>query len=402
VRQAAKRQRPIIATLKEATQDVAEQEVKRFLDALGPFVVAAETTRMPMLFTNAEEPNYPIIFANDSFVALMGYEREELLAQDCDFFFAPSSSSDGRKRVEVASRNETDTPIEVECRRKDGRVFPAAMYISPVRDRGGGIVQYFSSFIDLTARNEHELALARLLSLQTKLIQLNRVSAMGTMAATLAHELNQPLTSIANYAAGCRLLLAAGTPRVADLAKDLTAIEDGAIRAGAIIGRMRNMSRGGSPKRESFDLNDAVRESVELVLVGSCQGVVIESDVDGLIMVEADRIQIQQVVINLVNNGCEAAAGRPNARVTLTTRVEGNLAIVSVDDTGPGISAGRSLDLFEWTNSAKPNGMGVGLSISRSIVEAHEGTIWLAPRNEGRTRFCFSVPLAGDAVRVTA
>jgi two-component system sensor kinase FixL len=390
-----------MAASKETTQKVAEQEVKRFHDALGPFVVAAETTRMPILFTNAEEPNYPIIFVNDSFIALTGYEREELLARDCDFFFAPSSAAGGRERIEAAIRDETGAPIEIECRRKDGRIFPAAMYICPVRDKGGGIVQYFSSFVDLTAHNEHKLALGRLLSLQADLIHLSRVSAMGTMAATLAHELNQPLTSIANYAAGCRLLLAAGSPRLADLAKDLAAIEDGAVRAGAIISRMRNMSRGGPPKRESFDLNDAVREAIELVRVGSCQDVAIESDVDGLIMVEADRIQIQQVVINLVKNGCEAAAGPPDARVTLTTQVEGDLAIVSVDDTGPGISGGRSLDLFEWTSSAKPDGLGVGLSISRSIVEAHEGTIWYAP-DDDRTRFRFSVPMASAAAHVAA
>lgn len=381
-----------MAKAEDTEQEFAEREVRRFHDALGPFVVAAETTRMPMLFTNAEAPGQPIIFANDSFIALMGYDREELLGEDFDFFFAEPGTADAQERIDAAIQDEAGTPVQ--CRRKDGRVFPAAMYISPVHDKAGKLVQYFSSFIDLTVHYEYERTLARLLSLQTELTRLSRASAMGTMAAMLAHELNQPLTAIANYASGCRMLLAAGTIDPAEIGKDLTAMEDGAIRAGTIISRLRNLSRGEPPKREAFDLNDAIREAVELVHIGSCQGVTVECDLNGAMAVEADQVQIQQVIINLVRNGCQAAAGRPDARVTLTTQVEGCRAIVSVDDTGPGISAERSLNLFEWANSAKPDGMGVGLSISRTIVEAHEGTIWLATGNEGRTRFRFSVPLA--------
>jgi two-component system, LuxR family, sensor kinase FixL len=386
-----------MAISEASRQQVDEREVQRFHDALGPFVVAVETTRMPMLFTNAEAPGHPIVFANDSFVALMGYEREEVLGRDFDFFFARPDAAGRDGCIAAAIQGESGAPPEVECRRKDGQVFPATMYISPVCDRAGTVIQYFSSFVDVSASNEHKRTLARLLSLQTELTHFNRVSVMGTMAATLAHELNQPLTAIANYASGCRMLLAAGTIDPAEIGKDLTAIEDGAIRAGAIISRMRSLGRGEPPRRESFDLNDAIREAVELVHVGSCRGVAIECDLDGAMPVEADQVQIQQVIINLVRNGCEAAAEYPDARVIVSTRVERRKAIVSVDDTGPGISAERSLDLFEWANSTKPGGMGVGLSISRTIVEAHEGTMWHAPG--GRTRFRFSLPLANLAVR---
>jgi two-component system sensor kinase FixL len=283
-------------------------------------------------------------------------------------------------------------PVEVECRRKNGDVFLGAIYITPVHDKGGKVVEHFLSVVDLTAHNEHRIARGQVLGLQAQLIQLARVSAMGTMATTLAHELNQPLTAISNYAASARLGLTNHVD-VEDLKAILGSIEDNALRAGAIISRLRAMTRGGSTKLESFDLNEAVRECVLLVRAGSCVGVRIESETDGVVMIEGDRVQIQQVVINLAKNGCEAAAELPNGHVTVTTGVESGRAMVTVDDTGPGVDPKAAANLFTWTDSAKPDGMGVGLSISRRIVDAHDGDIWHEDRGTGQTRFRFAVPL---------
>lgn len=373
-------------------QQIAEQVVEDFKAALGPFVVAAETTRMAMIFTNAKEPAHPLIFANDSFLSLMGYSREEVLAQDFDFLLARKGDPDVRARVKAAFRCDSNAPMELECRRKDGQVFLSAIFISPVRDERGDVVQHFSSFVDLTAYHEHRLSLERVLTLQAELIHVSRVGAMGAMATTLAHELNQPLTAIANYAAGCGLLLASDPTDITAMTEDLIHITDCAVRAGAIINRLREMTRGGLPKRESFDLNLAVRESLELVRAGSCEGVCVESEGNGAVMVEGDRVQIQQVIVNLAKNGCEAAAALPDGHVTVKIKTDGDWAVVSVDDTGPGLGSAASANLFEWANSSKPDGMGVGLSISRTIVEAHEGHIWLETGAEGHTQFCFSVP----------
>jgi two-component system sensor kinase FixL len=373
-------------------QQIAEQEVDDFRTALGPFVVAAETTRMAMIFTNAKEPRHPIVFANDSFLALMGYGRDEVLGQGFDFLLARGSDPDVQARAESGFKLENHAAMDLECRRKDGQTFRAAIYTSPVHDERGDVVQHFSSFVDLTAYHEHQLLLERVLSLQSELIHVSRVGAMGAMATTLAHELNQPLTAIANHASGCKLQLASGSPDVAAIAEDLTRISEGAVRAGAIINRLREMTRGGPAKRESFDLNLAVRESLELVRAGSCDGVCVESEGKGVVMVEGDRVQIQQVIVNLARNGCEAAAERPHGHVMVTTKAAGDWAVVSVDDSGPGLSSAASANLFEWANSSKPDGMGVGLSISRTIVEAHEGHIWLEAGAEGHTQFCFSVP----------
>jgi two-component system sensor kinase FixL len=374
-------------------QEAAIHEVERFQAALGPFVVAAETTRMPMLFTNAQEPRHPIIFANDSLPALTGYAREELLGRNLDFLFAHEAVSDTGGRLETAIRCDAGTSLEVECRYKDGRHFPAALYVSPVHDAAGKTVQHFSSLVDLTAFHEHRIALEQVLSLQADLLHVSRVSVMGTMATTLAHELNQPLTAISNYAAASRMGLAPDPINVGALKTNLAAIEDCALRAGAIISRLRAMTRGGPTNREFFDLNEAVREAVMLVRAGSCDGVRIDSESEGVLMIEADRVQIQQVVINLARNGCEAAAERPDGRVTVSTGVEGDRAIVTIDDSGGGVAVAGSPDLFRWSASDKPSGMGMGLSISRTIMEAHGGKIWHEDRGTGRTRFGFSVPL---------
>jgi len=374
-------------------QKSAEDEVESFRAALGPFVVVAETTRMAMVFTNARVSGHPIIFANDSMLALMGYDRDDILSRHFAVLLDQGYDSDAQARVTAAFKCDTDTPFEVRCRRKNGQTFPTAVYISPVHDEDGHVVQHFSSFIDLTAYIEHTASLERVLSLQAELIHLARTSAMGTMATTLAHELNQPLTAIANHTVAARLSLASGAPDSVALAADLTAIEQSALRAGAIIGRLREMTRRGPTKREAFDLNNAVLESVDLVRAGSCDDVSIETQSDGVLMIEADRVQIQQVVINLAKNGCEAAAEGRNGRVTVATKVEGGRVVLSVDDTGPGVTPEASANLFEWADSAKPNGMGVGLSISRTIVEAHEGRIWLDDGHSGHTRFCVSLPL---------
>ena len=381
-----------MAKIGETKQEAAVHEVERFKAALGPFVVAAETTRMPMLFTNAGVARHPIIFANNSLLALTDYAREEMLGQNLDLLFAQAGNAVTNARLEAAMECDAGT-IEVECRRKDGRFFPAALYMSPVQDERGKVVQHFLSLVDLTTYNEHRLALEQVLNLQAELIHVGRVSAMSTMATTLAHELNQPLTAITNCAAGSRMSLEADPFDVEALRTNLTAIEDSALRAGAIISRLRAMTRGGSTKREAFDLNEAVRESVMLVRAGSCDGVRIDSETDGVVMIEADRVQIQQVIVNLAKNGCEAAAEVPNGCVTVTTSVEGDRAVVAVDDSGPGVAATALTDLFTWSDSAKPNGMGVGLSISQAIMQAHDGEICHEAGGAGRTRFRFSMPL---------
>lgn len=260
----------------------------------------------------------------------------------------------------------------------------------PVRNAADQITGLFCEGHDVT---EQKHAMDEILTLQSELVHLSRVSAMGTMATTLAHELNQPLAAISNYMAGCRRLIGEGTPNHDALDQGLKAIGESSARAGAIIRRLRDMTKKGTTQREIFDLNEAVGESLELVRLGACEGVTIDENGTGAIHVDADRVQIQQVIMNLARNGCETVATKKGGRVSVSTILKGNRVVVSVADDGPGVPREIAQNLFGGVESTKPAGMGVGLSICRTIVEAHNGNIWLEKSNANGSDFCFSLPV---------
>src|ERR1700719_3706583 len=150
---------------KSGEQKAAEAEVESFRKDLGPFVVAAETTRMAMVFTDAKEPYNPIIFANDSFLSLSGHDREEVLGQSFNFLMARGANPEALAEIEAAFEGSSGSDPEIRYRRKDGSVFWASIYISPVRDEGGDVVQHFASFMDLTKHNT--LATVQAIAVQT-------------------------------------------------------------------------------------------------------------------------------------------------------------------------------------------------------------------------------------------
>jgi PAS domain S-box-containing protein len=143
-------------TKKSSEQKIAEGEVEGFGKDLGPFVVAAETTRMPMVFTDAKEPGHPIIFANDAFLSLTGYDRRVVLGQSFNFLMARGAHHKALMQVDAAFDGTADGSSEIYYRRKDGSVFWAALFISPVRDHSGDIVQHFASFVDLTIQKKEQ------------------------------------------------------------------------------------------------------------------------------------------------------------------------------------------------------------------------------------------------------
>jgi PAS domain S-box-containing protein len=149
---------------KSTEQKAAESEVESFRKDLGPFVVAAETTRMAMVFTDAKEPNHPFIFANDSFLSLAGYDRKEVLGQNFDFLLGRPTDLDALVKIEAAFAGDSEKDFEIRFRRKDGSMFWAAVFISPVRDKSGDVVQHFVSFVDLSKHVQEEERLRFLLA----------------------------------------------------------------------------------------------------------------------------------------------------------------------------------------------------------------------------------------------
>ena len=497
-------------------QGAAKSRVEKSRDALGPFVAAAENTCMPMIFTDALAHANPLVFANDSFVALTGFDRGQLLGRALQTLLGEAVESKAASSFEAALVNGAAGIWEMQCQRADGSMFLAAVYLSPVHDERGAVRQNFLSFVERDSRidqiferrNElhamyeqapgfiatsegpnhrftfanasykrlvnrdhlvgltvaealpeiadqnflflldqvfetgnpyvgtavpirlrtasgsdelryvnfvyqpvrdtagqitglfcegydataERVAADHLAELQSELIHLSRVNAMGTMATTMAHELNQPLAAISSYAAGALRLARLGEREAGAFEHALAGIEEAAQRAGDIIRNLRDFTRRGETEKINFNLKVAVGECMRMVCAGGCFDVELEDLTPDGLMMAGDRIQIQQVLINLLRNACAAAAGSDSPRVTIDARYASDHIIVSVSDTGPGVRPEAAQGIFGWSDSSKEGGMGLGLSISRTIIEAHQGTIWLESSGTFGATFCFSVP----------
>jgi two-component system sensor kinase FixL len=282
---------------------------------------------------------------------------------------------------------------EVLGRRKDGSIFPMELHVGETRSHRC----YFTGIIrDLTARNESE---ARLRELQSELTHVARFSAMGEMASTLAHELNQPLSAIANYLKGGILLLRNDDP---DLPRTIDAIDkaaDQALRAGQIIHRLREFVGRGEIDKRIESLSQLIDEAIALTMVGpKSAGVRIQRHLDpALDAIFADRVQIQQVMLNLIRNSVDAMEQAPRQELTVSTRLaDGDFVLVSFTDTGTGLRQEVSARLFQPFITTKPQGMGVGLSISREIIKGHGGRIWAENNPVGGATFHFTLPLATE------
>jgi two-component system sensor kinase FixL len=274
--------------------------------------------------------------------------------------------------------------------RRDGSEFPMELSVGEASSEGHRI---FTGFIrDLTDQQRAEL---RVKELQSELIQVSRVSAMGTMASTLAHELNQPLTAIANYMEAARDLI--DQPEGDNAALLRQAVDEAAqetLRAGLIVRRLRDFVARGEVEKKVEDLPTMIDEASRLGLTGAHErGIRIFFELDARASaVVVDRIQIQQVLVNLLRNALEALTGREERDIVVrTARARNAMVRVSVSDTGPGIDPALAATLFEAFAGTKERGMGLGLSICRTIVEAHGGRIWAEPRAGGGTIFHFTI-----------
>ena len=279
------------------------------------------------------------------------------------------------------------------ARRRDGNTFPIELSVGEAWVDGKRI---FTGFIhDLTARREADM---RLRDIQTELAHVGRLSELGTLASSLAHELNQPLTAITSYCQGAADLLEGELdPERIEMAKDaMRDTAEQALRAGQIVRRMRDFLSHGETEHHIETLSQIITEANALALVGSREygiDVQVNLDQDGD-DVFVDRIQIQQVLFNLIRNAIEAMIGSRVRSLTISSEAAGDLVTVSIEDTGSGIDDSLAPQLFQPFITTKQTGMGIGLSICRTIVEAHGGRIWFEPRPDGGTIFKFTLPTA--------
>lgn len=328
---------------------------------------------------------------------LFGYSEEETVGRNVRMLM-PSPDRDRhdgylRRYHDTGEKRIIGTGRIVFGERKDGTKFPMELAIG---EAVTGSQKVFTGFIhDLTERRRTE---ERLESLQSELIHVSRVSAMGTMASTIAHELNQPIAAIANYAESVRDMLVQPAPEDFDLMREAlgeTARE--ALRAGDIVRRLRDFVARGEVEKTVEPLPGLINEASVLGLMAARErGVETVFDLDPYASpVFVDKVQIQQVLINLVRNACEAMSASAERRLVISSGPDqAGYVRVSVSDTGPGIEPRIADQLFTAFVTTKSEGMGLGLSICRTIIEANGGRIWAEPREGGGTVFNFTLQRA--------
>jgi two-component system sensor kinase FixL len=282
----------------------------------------------------------------------------------------------------------------VVAQRKDGNTFPIELQVGQMQTKSG---RQFLGFVrDITASERVERQIHQL---QTNLLQSSRLTVMSEMASALAHELNQPLSAIMGYVDAAQHVLASGQGKGMTRVQDVLAkAASQARRAGQIVHHLRHFVLTGETEKSEEDLNLVVQDSLAMALTGAGQKVSMNLQLSGnLPKVLIDRVQIQQVVVNLIRNAVDVLAGTSGGVISLsTTQRSKDFLELRVIDNGPGIAAEVADRLFHPFVTTKPKGMGIGLSMCKSIIDSHGGKIWVEEGLSGGATFAFTVPIAQD------
>jgi two-component system sensor kinase FixL len=376
--------------VRDVTERIASEEALRTREAHLRSILETVPDAMIVIDEQARIQSF-----SATAVRQFGYDPAEVVGQNVRILMPEPyrSQHDGymERYLTTGERRIIGIGRVVVGQRKDGSTFPMELAVGEMRSGGQ---RYFTGFVrDLTERQQTE---TRLQELQSELVHMSRFTALGEMASTLAHEINQPLTAIANYLKGCRRILQRMEgPEVPMLSDAVSQAADQALRAGDVIRHLREFVARGESERHIENLPKLIEEASALALVGAKEkGVRVAFRLDpDAPLVFADRIQVQQVLLNLIRNAIEAMQDEPRRELLIGTSAypaEGLVAI-TVADTGTGIDPEIAEQLFQPFVTTKKHGMGVGLSICRTIVEAHGGKISARSEPGRGTTFTFTL-----------
>jgi PAS domain S-box-containing protein len=335
-----------------------------------------------------------ILDANDAFLRMVGYEREDLLSGRLRWKdLTPPEWLERDERLWARQLQMTGSvaPFEKEYFRRDGSRVPVLIGLATFEEGG---YQGVAFVLDLTERKRAADALR---GVQMELAHANRLATMGQLAASIAHEVNQPIGAARNNAHAALRFLAADPPDLAEVREALECVVNETYRAGDIIGRIRDQVKKVPPRKEDVDLNDAIGEVIALVRGElSKNRVSVQTQLaEGLSPVYGDRVQLQQVMLNLILNAIEAMISVDDEVRELMIRTESSPAVgllVAVGDSGPGVAPEDRERIFESFYTTKAGGVGIGLSICRSIIDAHGGRLWADAHQRRGAVFRFTLP----------
>ncbi len=340
-------------------------------------------------------PDGSIDYCNQQLLEYTGRILDEMRGE----LFLDSIHPSDRDRFHLAwlHARSCETPFEGEWRVRghDGKFRWFFTRCVPLRSSDGKTVRWYGTNTDI---EEHHNAKEALLKTQSELARLSQSLSLGELTVSIAHEVRQPLAAAVTHGEACLEWLNADPPNLERVRESVRRfIEDG-TRAGDVLARIRALFQKEAPAKTWFDMNQLIEELVAFFRdEAGRRGILIRTQLDhGLPNVEADRVQLRQVLLNLVLNAMDSLTNTPEGEkeVVIRTEQENDMEIlVSVEDSGSGLTPKTSEEIFEPFFTTKPHGIGMGLSISRSIIEAHDGRLWATPRPSGGSAFHFSIPV---------
>src|SRR5499427_10791388 len=334
-----------------------------------------------------------IIDGNEAFLRIIGYDRGDLIAGRLNWreLTPPEWQEAADRRVAQLEASGTTQPHEKEYFRKDGTRVPVLVGAAAFEGSSGEGVGFV---LDLTDRKRAERAYTEV---QMELAHANRVAAMGQLSASIAHEISQPLGAVLSYANAASHWLAAQPPAAEEVRRALDFIVKSGVQASEVVDRIRALVKKAPPRTDKLEINEAVLEVIGLTRNEmSKNGISVRTQLaESLPAIQGDRVQLQQVNLNLLINAMEAMSARsegPRDLLISTAKTDSEGVLVSVRDSGPGLAPESVERLFEPFYTTKPGGLGMGLSICRSIIESHHGRLWATANTPHGAVFQFNLP----------